>query len=340
MDWKPLADIVSEHSRFVLATHVRPDGDALGSVLGLACWLRDQGKDVRVVLPSPTPHRYDFLDPDGSLFEHIEKGRVPEGLDDREVLIILDLSSWGQLATLADWARGFPGKRLVIDHHVSEDEMGAVVLKDTTAEATGRLVLDAIETLGGPLSPRAATGLFTAIAMDTGWFRHASTSPETLHAAARLMEAGADLVGIHRQLYLRDRLQKLKLIGQTIDRLQTDLDGRIVYTTISREDVARVGASPQETEDLVDLTVSIAGVDVGLLFYELANGDVKLSARSRSGFDCARLARIFNGGGHKAAAGATLTPPLSQAVEITLKLVRQMLLNPDDAPPTTHPCPT
>ena len=148
IDWTPLADLIETHDRFLVTTHVRPDGDALGSEVGMAGLLRQKGKDVRVVNSSPTPPRYDFLDPDSNLFEHFGHRVQPAELADREVAIILDLSSWNQLGDMAGFIRQFPGPRVVIDHHVSEDDLGATVFKDSTAEATGILVMNAIAALG------------------------------------------------------------------------------------------------------------------------------------------------------------------------------------------------
>ena len=109
IDWTPLADLIEIHDRFLVTTHVRPDGDALGSEVGMAGLLRQKGKDVRVVNASPTPPRYDFLDPEGSLFEHFGKAVHPADLADREVALILDLSAWSQLGDMAEYVRSFPG---------------------------------------------------------------------------------------------------------------------------------------------------------------------------------------------------------------------------------------
>src|SRR5436190_1085671 len=149
IDWTPLADLIETHDRFLVTTHVRPDGDALGSEVGMAGLLRQKGKDVRVVNASLTPPRYDFLDPDGTLFEHFGAGVGPDSLADREVTVILDLSAWSQLGDMAGWVRQFAGPRVVIDHHVSQDDLGATFLKDSSAEATGALVVRAIRALGG-----------------------------------------------------------------------------------------------------------------------------------------------------------------------------------------------
>jgi phosphoesterase RecJ-like protein len=325
LDWTPLADLVETKDRFLLTTHVRPDGDALGSEIGMAGLLRQRGKDVRVVNSSATPPRYDFLDSESRLLEHYRAETHPASLADREVVIILDLSSWNQLGDMVGFIREFKGTRLVIDHHVSEDDLKAIVLKDTAAEATGTLVLSAIRALGGTLTPDIATGLWTAIAMDTGWFRHSSTRPSTLRDAADLIEAGAQADQIYRKLFERNTLGRLRLIGDTLGKMRIELGGRIAYTTVSFDDLTRTGAIPQDSEDLIDFTVSLRGVEIGLLFIEQARGGAKVSFRSRNGVDCARLAGEFGGGGHRAAAGATIPGPMSESVNRVLDAVRQEL---------------
>jgi bifunctional oligoribonuclease and PAP phosphatase NrnA len=326
LDWTPLADLIETHDRFLVTTHVRPDGDALGSEVGMAGLLRQKGKDVRVVNSSPTPPRYDFLDPEGRLFEHFGHRVTPVELSDREVAIILDLSSWNQLGDMAGFIRQFPGPRVIIDHHVSEDDLGATVFKDSSAEATGILVMQAIAALGSFYTPEVAGGLLTAIAMDTGWFRHSNTRPGTLRAVAELMDAGARVDEIYRKLFERNTLGRLRLMGQTLSGLRTDLDGRVAYATISLEDLVGTGAIPPDSEDLVDYTVSMRDVEVGILFIEQARGGVKASFRARNGLDCSRLAAQFGGGGHREAAGATVLGTMPEIVERVLAAVRAALV--------------
>ncbi len=270
IDWTPLVDLIERHDRFLVTTHIRPDGDALGSEAAMAGILRQKGKDVRVVNVSHMPPRYDFLDPPRTLFEHYAHSVQPSDLADRQVAIILDLSAWSQLGDMAEYIRVFPGPRAVIDHHVSQDDLGALFLKDTAAEATGMLVMDAARVLRAELTREVATGLLTAIAMDTGWFRHTNTRARTLRAVAELIDAGAEIATIYRDLFERNTLGRLRLMGQTLAGLRTELDGRLAYAVISRADLERTGAIAQDSEDLVDFTVSLRGVDVGVLFIEQA----------------------------------------------------------------------
>lgn len=325
IDWTPFAQFLDRHGRFLVTTHVRPDGDALGSAIGMAGLIEGRGKVARVVIPSPTPPRYDFLDPEHRITRFGDAGSLKDDLAGFDALVILDLSSWAQLGDMASFVREFPGERLIIDHHVSADDLGAIVLKDTTAEATGVLVLDAAEALKVSVTPSMATGLLTALAMDTGWFRHPSTQPSSFQAAARLMEAGADVHDIYRKLFERNTPGRLRLIGSTLSNLKFADNGRIAYSTVSLDDFRRTGAIPPETEDLIDYTVSVVGVEVGLLFIEQYKGGIKLSVRTRTDFDCAKLTARFGGGGHRAAAGANLTEPLETAVADVLKAVREQM---------------
>jgi phosphoesterase RecJ-like protein len=325
IDWSPLADLIEAHDRFLVTTHVRPDGDALGSEVAMAGLLRQKGKDVRVVNASPTPPRYDFLDPNASLFEHFGNSVSPADLADRQVAIILDLSAWNQLGDMAEFIRRFPGPRAVIDHHVSQDDLGATFFKDPTAEATGILIMQAIQALSGTLTPEVAEGLLVAITMDTGWMRHSNTRPRTLRAVAELIDAGAKIDEIYRKLFERNSLGRLRLMGATLSAVRVEKDGRIAYSTISRDDLLRTGANPQDSEDLVDFVASVRGVEVAMLFIEQRRGGAKVSFRARGGLDCSRLAGQFGGGGHREAAGATLAEPLSVCVSKVLAAVHEAL---------------
>ena len=191
---------------------------------------------------------------------------------------------------------------MVIDHHVSEDDLGAELFKDGEAEATGRLVLEAGEALGVRFTPEIAQPLFAAIATDTGWFRFASTGAETFRAAARLLEAGAQPDRLFKDLYETESLARLRLTGRTLARTQTELGGRLIYTWVERGDFEATGALPSDTEDLINMTLTVGGTEVALILVETKSG-FKVSFRSRCELDCSRIAEQFGGGGHRRAAG-------------------------------------
>ena len=310
IDWAPFVELVRRRQRFVLTTHVRPDGDGLGSMLALAEVLEGLGKAVQMTVASVLPPRYDFLDPARRV-----RRFAPPGDDYRsaEVAVVLDTGTWNQLGDFGALLRTLTGPKAVIDHHLTQDDLGALRFVDTSAEATGRLVFEATEALGGPLSPAAAHALFVAVAMDTGWFRHRNTTPATFALAARLQEAGARPTEAYEQLFERNSLGRLRLTGLVLERLQRTHGGRTAFTEVRKGDYEAVGAVPQDSEDLVNYTRSLEGVEVGLFFMEQPRGGVKVSFRSRARIDVARLAERFGGGGHRLASGAILDASLDDA---------------------------
>jgi phosphoesterase RecJ-like protein len=322
LDWAPFVDLVRRHQRFLITTHVRPDGDGLGSKLALADVLERQGKKVRLVIASSFPPRYDFLAPKGRIELFTASGDALRGA---EVIIVLDTGTWGQLGDFGPFLRSASAAKVVIDHHQTQDDLGALRFVDTKAEATGRLVYEAIMALGVPLTAAAANHLFVALAMDTGWFRHANTTPATFALAEKLMGAGAEPTRLYEQLFEQNTLPRLKLVGLVLDRLRVVENGRVAFSEIHRGDYQATGALPQDTEDLVNYTRSVAGVLVGLFFMEQPRGGVKVSFRARAGIDVARVAEQFGGGGHRLASGAVLDAPLDQARARVLEAVRTAL---------------
>ncbi len=326
IDWTPFVDLIGSHDRFVLTSHIRPDCDALGSELGMAEILRTLGKDVLIVNGHATPPNLAFLDPQQQIAALGEQMDA-EHLRDRELLIILDTSAWAQLGSMADVVKTTTARKVVIDHHVSEDDLQAIAFKDATAEATGRLVVEAADALGVALTPKMAGPLFAAVATDTGWYRFGSTRGDTYELAARLVNAGANPAGIYAELYEQETLGRCRLRGVILSRLQTELNGRLVHTYVRKQDFADTGALPQDTEDAINLSLAIAGTQFAVILVEQLTGGFKISFRSRCGVDCSRIAAEFGGGGHRAAAGAFIAEPFSIAQQKVLDHVRAALID-------------
>jgi phosphoesterase RecJ-like protein len=322
LDWSPFVEFVRANDRFLLMTHVRPDGDALGSELGLAEALRARGKSARTVIASRMPPRYQFLDPDGRVEQFHPPG---DGFRDAGAVVIVDTGTWNQLQDFGPFLRTLAVPKFVIDHHRTQDDLGALRLVDTSAEACGRLVREAIAALGVPLTEAMATPLFIALAMDTGWFRHGSTTAATFALAGELTAAGARPDRLYERLYERNTLSRMRLMGLVLERLRTVAGGRVAVSEVFFRDYTATGAVPGDTEDLVDLTRSLEGAQVGVLLIEQANGEVKVSFRSRAA-DMSKVAEQFQGGGHKLASGATLPGPMDQARERALAAVTAALV--------------
>jgi bifunctional oligoribonuclease and PAP phosphatase NrnA len=321
IDWPRFVETIHQHQRFLLTSHIRPDCDALGSELGMAGVLEALGKEVRIVNGQTTPPNLAWIDPRRKI-EGIGVDVQPADLTDIDLLMVLDTSAWQQLGPMGDVVRATTAQKIVLDHHVSSDDLGAVAFKNTSAEATGRLVVEAAGHLGVELSPDIATPLFAAIATDTGWFRFASTSGDTFRFGGQLVDAGVRPAEIYKSLYEQDSLPRLQLIGRTLARTQAELDGRLVHTAILQEDFRSTGALPSDSEDIINMTLGVAGTEVAVIFVEQTTGKFKVSFRSRSPVDCSRLAETFAGGGHKAAAGASVDGPLDAACSCVLDAVR------------------
>jgi bifunctional oligoribonuclease and PAP phosphatase NrnA len=318
LDWSPFVELVSRHQRFLLMTHVRPDADALGSQLALAEALESKGKKARVVIASNLPPRYKFMDPEG----RIERfGPPDERFRDIDAIIILDTGTWNQIGDFGSFMRSLMVEKMVIDHHRTQDDLGAKQLVDVTAEATGRLVYEAFGVLNVALTKSAASNIFAALATDTGWFRHSSTAPRTLLLAEELMRAGANPTEIYDAIYEQSSLAKLKLIGRALESMQVVADGKIAYVEIHQADFPLTGAIPADTEDLINYPRSVEGVEVALIFIEQANGSTKISFRSRARVDVDKIAEKFNGGGHRLASGATVPLTLKEAKRQVLDAV-------------------
>ncbi len=321
VNWNAFVEQIRHYESFVLVSHLRPDCDALGSELGMAEVLRSVGKQVRIINAHRTPPPLEFLDPAG----HIEV--LGDGVEAEEIsadcIMVLDTSAWGQLGDMGDVIRQSSADKIIVDHHVGEDDLGAMLYKDYQAEATGHLVVQAADALGVPLTRAIAFPLFAAIATDTGWFRFGSVTAETYRVVARLVDAGVVPCEIYEDLYERDTLARLKLRGLIMSRTETELDGALAYTYVNKEDFATMGASPSDTEDSINQLLTVHGTKAAVIMIGQVRGGYKMSFRSRCGMDCNEVAQQFGGGGHKAAAGAFLEGSLEEVRERVLPVVRE-----------------
>ena len=324
IDWKPLRDIIDTHQRFVLSSHVRPDADALGSELAVAELLETLGKSVRIVNPSAVPDNLKFLDPHGRA-QKLGQDARPEDVADADVHLVLDTSSWVQLGDVGKVLKSSPARNVVIDHHVSSDDLGATEFKDVSAEATGALVFRMVRALDYPLTTSMATALFCAIATDTGWFRFSSTTGNTLRIVGELIDLGVQPHVLYSLLYERCSVARLRLQGRVLSRVTVDAGGRLAYVQARRDDFKETGAAPVDTEDLVNECLKIEGTECAFIAVEQYSGKVKISFRSRSDLNVAGIAEQFGGGGHKQAAGAMLDGPMPAAVDKVAAALRSAL---------------
>ena len=303
VDWPRFREVINAANNIVLTSHIRPDCDALGSCLGMAGILEALGKQVRIVCGQPVPENLKFIDPENRIL-CIDEDIEAKDFEDADLHIILDTSAWIQLGPMADVIRNSTYKKIIFDHHVGEDNIDAELFKNTTAEAVGRMCVDAAECLGVQLTPAISIPLFAAIATDTGWFRFNSVKEITYETAAKLLAGGAIPADIYRDLYERETAGRVRLRGTVLARIQTELDGKLAHTFLLPDDYDKTGAQPTDTEDLINLALEIDGTVFAVIIVGQESGGYKMSFRSRCETAANVVAKEFGGGGHKAAAGA------------------------------------
>lgn len=283
-----------------VASHTSPDGDSVGSVLGLGHVLREMGRQVILAVPEPPPRHFSFL-PGLAELAHLP----PSGKED--LLVVLDSTDPARLGDLCRPAVFNQLPVLNIDHHVTNEAFGTVNLVDPRASSTAELVLGLLEELGAPLTAEAATCLLFGLVADTQGFRTSSTTPQSLACAARLLQAGADLAEINRSLFLSASLVALRLQGEILAGAR--LEGGIVWSLVTPELLQRHGASEEDVAGVVSLLAQATEAQAAVLFKEWQPGVTEVSIRSKPGVDISEAALRLDGGGHPQAAGATLYGP-------------------------------
>lgn len=314
IDWAPVRRVIDDHGSFLVTSHVNPEGDAIGSEVALARFLRERGKTVRIVNPTPTPDNCRFLDPEGEIIL-ADASRAGAVFDGVEAVLIVDLSSWVQLGDFAESVRSSKLPRVCIDHHLEPDaDIADVRVIDRTAAAAGLLVYELLRDIGGPISTPIAEALYAALLVDTGSFRYSNTDERTLRAASELVRLGVKPDRVYRDAFENRRLASVRLLPLAFATLGRKAAGKILWITVTREMLAKAGATLEDAEGYVELLRAVRGAEVCVFFKENEPDKVRVSLRSTGSVDLNRFARSFGGGGHAKAAGLTIDGSMAEAV--------------------------
>lgn len=303
------AQVLAGADELVFACHIGPDGDALGSMLGLGLAAQRAGKKVVASFGTPfvVPEAYRFLD----LSLLVPPSQVPE---EPAVFVSFDAGSADRLGELGAVAKR-AGTVIVIDHHVTNEGFGDVNLIDLQAAATAEIVVRLLDRLGWAADQAIAMALLSGLVTDTGRFQYSNTTPETLRAAARMVEAGARPEVIGQHVYEETPFGYLQAAGAVLGRAQLDAERRFVWSALTEQDLGEAGIAHSDTDPLIDSLRTAVESDVALLVKEMGRGRVKGSLRSRGRVDVGAIAVELGGGGHHNAAGFTLEGSLDEAVE-------------------------
>ncbi len=310
-----ICDVIRSHERFLIVGHGRPDGDCLGSCLGLYVVLQELGKDVRFFTPGPIQDYFSFL-------PHIDKTLTTHPtLRAGEIIIYVDCGDFERV----DEVFKPEGFIINIDHHLSNAYYGALNWVDTEACAAGELIYRLAQALRHPISPEAATCLFTAIMADTGGFRFSNTDAVTFDAASHLVAAGADPAAIAEAVFENRKPQAVMITGIIYQTLKYEFDGRFVWNELRRDLYEMAGGDEYEPEGLCSDLRGIAGVEVSILFHETPEGWCRIGLRSKGKINVSELAQMLGGGGHHNASGAYIKEPYEQARDRALAIIRTYL---------------
>ena len=318
-DFKNILNIFETRDNFLLTSHTDPDGDSVGSIIGLANFLRSLGKKVALFNEGHLPERYKFLDPDGRInFESVDPGFKPE------IIVVLECPEIGRIGFVQDLITD--DMTIVnIDHHPKNTRYGEINYIDETACAVAEVLFQIIRTGNHDIPREVAEPFYAAIASDTGRFKFTNTDSKCFKVASELVKAGANPKAIADKIFSSHRPGTIKLLGKLLEKLELHADGKICILKLQLKDLQQYGVEVEDTEGIIDYSLVIRGVKVGILFKERDETTVKVGLRSQNGIDISKYARSKGGGGHVNAAGFTISEKFDDAVKQVTSEVAEFL---------------
>ena len=318
-DLAAFAETLLGAQRVTALCHENPDADTIGGAVAVALIAQRLGKEWEIVSVDRPAPSFDFL----PLIDQVRSAPQLEP----DVAVVCDAATLERVGRVAvesaDWLRR---ARLVnVDHHVTNSRFGHVHLVDPAAAATCQVIAAALPTLGVPLDAEIATALLTGVVRDSQGFSDPSTSPETLRAAAELLEAGAPIALIHRRVLAELPYPTLALWGRMLHGIGQRRDGRIVYAILTQEMLDSTGTQQHDADGLAEFIAKAKGADISILLRELGPENTRVSLRVSEAVDATQIAGVFGGGGHARRAGATITAPADEAARRLLEVCERVL---------------
>lgn len=324
-------EFVHAHRHFLLTTHINPDGDGLGSEAALALWLKSLGKQVSVLNDSVVPNAFLFLTR-SQTFETFEPEVAEARFSEADAFIVLDTSNLQRVGRLAGVIDRHLIPIAVVDHHVSHTQgFGKVNVIEPEASSTGEIVYDLILEAGGEITAAIAEALYVALMTDTGSFRYSNTDSRAHRMAADLLGRGVDPQKVHAQVHSHASAGRLRFFGEVLSALEVVEEGRVVVLEAAPEQFQKHGLVGSDTEGLVDIPRTIAGIEVVVLFSEVEPGKVKVSLRSTGRVAIDQIASRLGGGGHLHAAGVMLRSSRADARHRVLPEIAKLLVGLEPA---------
>jgi phosphoesterase RecJ-like protein len=297
---------LKKSEKIVILPHISADGDALGSCLALCLALRNMNKHVSVYIEEEIPYIYAFL-PGANLAE-VYKGQKIQP----DIVVALDTGDLGRLGKRAEVFNG-AGTTVNIDHHGTNPGYAVYNYVNPESSSVGEIVYQMIKMMGLDIDADISTCLYVAITTDTGGFRYSNTTSITHQIVADLINNGVNVADISRKVFESITLEKARLMGAAMDRLELLAHGKVALITVTQQMMNETGAREEDCDGLVNIARSIRGVEVALLLKQVGEAEIRVNMRSNTDFDVAALASAFEGGGHKKAAGCTIKADINEA---------------------------
>ena len=316
-DLSAICRVLREKDRFLVACHENPEGDAIGSELALALALRNMGKAATVLNADPVPANLLFL-PGAATVVFAEDGSM------YDVAVVVDCGSPERTGRVARELRKCP-LLVNIDHHRTNGDLGELSLVDPDAAATGLLVHRILSAMGYEIGLDVATNIYVAILTDTGSFHYGSSSPEAFEVAGEMVRRGVDPWAVAERVYETQSAQRLRLLGRVLDSLEVSGGGKVASITTMREDLREFASGKDALEGFINYPRSIVGVEVAVSFREEEGGVFRVSFRSKGRVDVSAVAARFGGGGHRNAAGCTVSGTLADVKTRVLEALAAVL---------------
>ena len=330
-DRAALHAFLERHQRFLLTTHVNPDGDAIGSEVAFAHWLLSRGKQVRILNDSPTPAAYGWLANDPGV-EVYDEALCETRFAEADALVVLDTSNLQRIGRLAKHIDLHAIAVAVVDHHVTHDGFGQVNVVEPALASTASLVYEIVGEAGWTPDPHAAEALYVGLSTDTGNFRYSNTDAHAHRMAAALVELGVEPEVTTARIHSSAPAGRLRFFGEVLAALEMLEGGRLAVLDASPDQFVRHGLIGADTEGLVDMPRIIAGVEVVALFSEVEAGKMKVSLRSTGRVSIDQVCSRWGGGGHPHAAGVQMRTSREEAKSRILPELARVLASLDKAP--------
>ena len=310
-----IVDAIRSRRRFVLSSHSRPDGDSLGSQLAMIYALQAMGKEALAINADPAP-------PPLMAFPGVRDIRIASSVEGEfDAAIIMECGDL-QRTGVSGLQRFFA---INIDHHPGNSGYGQINWFDATAAACAEMVYELVRALGVPLTREIATHVYLAILTDTGSFHYSGISPRTFEICRECLVAGVDPVTVARNVYDSNNMGRLKLFGAVLGAMQIDTTGRIAIVYVDHEMARTAGGTYEDTEGLVNLPLTVKEIEAVIFFKQERGDEYRISLRSKGNIDIGSIAKAFGGGGHRNAAGLTVTGPIEQLQKTLIEKIERAI---------------